>query len=98
MRSRVIGTVTDPMNRLNLLPIPRVENITASEFRKLYLEPNRAVVIKDLASSWPALKKWTPEYFAREFGSLQVKVYNSSFTEAGTSYMSSLKKYPLKNI
>jgi hypothetical protein len=53
-------------------------------------------VIKDLASLWPALKKWTPEYFAREYGSLQVKVYDSSFGRAGTSYMSSLRKIPFR--
>jgi len=84
------------MNQLNLLPIPRVEHITAGEFRRTYLEPNRPVVIKDMASSWPALKKWTPEYFAREYGSLQVKIYDRSFTRAGTSYMSSLRKIPFR--
>jgi len=88
--------VSDPMTQLRLLPIPRVDNVTAAEFQKLYLEPNRAVVIKNLASSWPALRKWTPEYFTREYGSLQVKVYDASFTQAGTSYMSSLKKVPFK--
>jgi hypothetical protein len=84
------------MNQLNLLTIPRVENITAGEFRNAYMEPNRPVVIRDMASSWPALKKWTPEYFAREYGSLQVKIFNSSFIRAGTSYMSSLRKIPFR--
>lgn len=80
------------MSELSLIPIARAANITASEFRKSYLEPERPVVIRDLASTWPALKKWTPEYFAREYGSLQVKVYDRSFIRAGTSYMSSLRK------
>lgn len=80
------------MNQLNLLPVPRVENLRAAEFRELYLEPKRPVVIRDMASSWPALKKWTPEYFSKEYGSLQVKVYDQSFIRAGTSYMSSLRK------
>lgn len=82
--------------RLHLLPIPRVENLTGVEFRASYMEPNRPVVIKDMASSWPAFKKWTPEYLAREYGSLQVKVYNRSFVRAGTSYMSSLRKIPFR--
>jgi Cupin-like domain len=82
------------MNQLNLLPIPRAESLTAKAFRESYLEPNRPVVIKDMATSWPALEKWTPEYFAREYGSLQVKVYDKSFITAGTSYMSSLRKIP----
>lgn len=82
------------MDRLNLVPVPRVEKLSASEFRKSYLEPERPVVITDMASTWPALKKWTPDYFAREYGSLQVKVYDQSFVRPGTSYMSSLRKIP----
>lgn len=82
------------MDRLNLVPVPRVENLSASEFRNSYLEPERPVVITDMASTWPALKKWTPAYFAREYGSLQVKVYDQSFVRPGTSYMSSLRKIP----
>jgi cupin-like protein len=84
------------MSELSLVPIDCAENITASEFRESYLLPNRPVVIKDLAASWPALKKWTPEYFSREYGSLQVKVYDSSFGRAGTSYMASLTKMPFR--
>jgi hypothetical protein len=82
------------MSKLHLLAIPRVKNLAPSEFRNSYLEPKRPVVIKDLASSWPAFKKWTPQYFTAEYGSLPVKVYNSSFARAGTSYMSSLRKIP----
>lgn len=84
------------MSELRLLPIPRVERLATGEFRSSYLEPNRPVVIKDLASSWPALKKWTPQFFATEYGSLPVKVYDSSFARSGTSYMSSLRKVPFK--
>jgi len=84
------------MSELRLLSIPRVEKLAAGEFRSSYLEPNRPVVIKDLASSWPALKKWTPQFFATKYGSLPVKVYDSSFARAGTSYMSSLRKVLFK--
>jgi len=84
------------MNQLKLLPIPRVEKLTASEFRQLYLEPNRPVVITDLTAEWPALRKWTPEFFAREYGSLQVKIYDASFAQPGSSYMSSLRKIPFR--
>lgn len=84
------------MSELRLLPISRVEKLAAGEFPSFYLEPNRPVVIKDLASSWPALKKWSPQFFATEYGSLPVKVYDSSFARAGTSYMSSLRKVPFK--
>lgn len=84
------------MNKLNLLPIPRVENITPPDFQNLYMGPNRPVVFKDLASSWPATKKWTPQYLQQKYGDLRVKVYNASYTEPGKHYMSSLKTMSLK--
>lgn len=84
------------MSQLHLLSIPRVERLAPGEFRRSYLKPNRPVIITDLASSWPALKKWTPEYFATKYGTLPVKVYDKSFARAGTSYMSSLRKIPFK--
>jgi hypothetical protein len=84
------------MSELNLLPVPRMENLSAGEFRSSYVPRNLPVVITDLASSWPASRKWTPQFFAEKYGSLPVKVYNSSFAQAGKSYMSSLKKIPFR--
>lgn len=84
------------MSQLNLVPVPRVENLSASEFRKSYVARNLPVVITDLASSWPASRKWTPEFFFERYGSLPVKIYNGSFAQAGTSYMSSLRKVPFR--
>jgi len=84
------------VNKLNLLPIPRVENITLPDFQNLYMGPNRPVVFKDLASSWPATRKWTPEYLKQKYGDLRVKVYNASYAEPGKHYMSSLKTMSLK--
>lgn len=84
------------MSKLNLLSIPRVENIKAKDFRTLYMELLRPVIIKDLASSWPASRKWTPEYFKEKYGDLQVKVHNARYAHPGKYYMSSLKKMPFK--
>jgi len=84
------------MNKLNLLPIPRVENITPPDFQTLYMGPNRPVVFKDLDSSWPATRKWTPQYLKQKYGDLQVKVYNASYAKPGKHYMTSLKTMPFK--
>jgi hypothetical protein len=84
------------VNQLKLLPISRVENISSGDFRRLYMEPNLPVIIKNMATSWPAFAKWTPEYFARNFGSTPVKVYNASFAQPGMSYMSNVKTVPFK--
>ena len=93
---RVAFTSQLPMNKLNLLPIPRVEKITPSDFQTHYMGPNRPVVFKDLASSWPATRKWTPEYLKQKCGDLQVKVYDTSYAQLGKHYMSSLRKMSFK--
>ncbi len=49
-----------------------------------------------MARSWPALKKWTLDFFKEQHGSKQVKVYNEGFVVAGKSYMSMLKTISLK--
>lgn len=84
------------MKKLNLLPIPRVKNITAADFQASYMEPLRPVIVTDMASSCPALEKWTPQYFTENYGELQVKVYNASFAAPGKSYMSSIKEMRFK--
>ena len=84
------------MNKLKLSSIPRVKNITPSDFQASYMEPLRPVIVADMASSCPALAKWTPQFFAEKYGELPVKVYNASFAEPGTSYMASVKQMPFR--
>lgn len=84
------------MNQLKLQPIPRVENISPGAFRRQYIETDKPVVIKNMAVSWPAATKWTPEFFAKNFGAMPVKVYNAAFARPGTSYMSNLKSMPFR--
>ncbi len=74
--------------KLDLLPIPRVPSLTKAEFRHTYLLPSRPVIMTELACSWPALKKWSPEFFKTRYGERPVRVYNAGFTTPGRSYMS----------
>lgn len=80
---------------IRLAEVDRVQTIARSEFQSSYLRPERPLVIRSLADSWPAREKWTPEFFRREHGHRQVKVYDASFAEPGSTYMSSLRTIPL---
>jgi Cupin-like domain len=84
------------MNKLKLQPIPRVRRIPPADFQALYMESLRPVIVTDMASSCPALEKWTPQYFAENYGELRVKVYNASFAAPGKSYMSSVNEMRFK--
>jgi len=81
---------------LKLTEIDRVKTISREDFSDSYFTPLRPLIIEDIAQSWPALKKWTPDFFKQQHGDKQVKVYNESFVEAGDNYMSQAKSISLK--
>ncbi len=84
------------MPELKLSPIEKVSLIDQKNFSDSYFTPLRPLVIKDLAKTWPASKKWTPDFFKDQYGNKQVKVYDESFVAAGKHYMSKLKTISLR--
>lgn len=54
--------------------IPVAYNITPEKFFQQYYFLNRPVILKDMMNDWPALQKWSPAYFAAQFGHVQVEV------------------------
>lgn len=59
-------------------PIERRTNLTGAEFYTEYALRNRPVVISDALKGWPALGKWTPQFFAENFSGKQVKLRDGS--------------------
>ena len=82
---------------LKLADIDKVATIGHDEFSNSYFIPLQPLIIQDLAKSWPALKKWTPDFFKDQHGNQQVKVYDESFVEAGEHYMTKAKSISLKD-
>ena len=80
---------------LKLAAVDKVSTISRKDFSDSYFTPLRPLIIQDLAKSWPAMKKWTPDFFREKHGSNQVKVYDESFVTAGDNYMSQAKSIPL---
>ena len=54
------------------------------------IDARRPLVIDDLAASWPAMERWTPEHLTRRYGARQVRVYDASFGSPGPGYMGSV--------
>lgn len=50
-------------------------------FVRDYMGKNRPVVVRRATTAWPAMTKWTPQFFKTEFGSRKVQV---SYEEAMT--------------
>ncbi len=61
------------------------ENISREEFRENYQLPQKPVILRGLWKEYPALEKWTIDYFKKELGQIVVGVYNAADTKADRS-------------
>ncbi len=52
--------------------IERRANLSTEEFMKEYVYPNRPVIVTDALRQWKAVGRWTPEFFKREFGDMNL--------------------------
>lgn len=54
--------------------IERRRNLSAPEFLEKYYVTGTPVIVTDLLDNWPAMSRWTPEYFQTNFGDLEVEI------------------------
>jgi hypothetical protein len=68
----------------------RIEEVTSSittkEFESKYLGPQKPVVIRGLAHTQPAGKKWTVDYIRKVCGDVQVDVYDNNNKNSASAY------------
>ena len=69
---------------MQLKPVDVVDSITAEDFKKLYYNVGKPLIIKDLAKKWPAYNKWNWDYFIDNVGESEVGVYNNIKSDSYT--------------
>lgn len=62
--------------------VERRARLAPAEFFERYYFQNRPVVIEGLLEDWPALRSWSPGFFADRFGDAQVEVMAGRDAEA----------------
>ena len=92
---------------MQLKPVDVVDSISSQDFKKLYYNTGKPLIIKDLAKKWPAYNKWNWDYFIDTVGESEVGVYNNiksdSYTPINTAdaymkfgdYLKKVKAGPL---
>ena len=75
------------MSQLHLSPIDRVDDLSKEQFQEYY-RANKPVVFRTFAKGWPALDKWTYDYFKAQQGDIQVPIQEGDFATSGRSYLS----------
>ena len=51
--------------------IERRNKLSYEAFAREYLYPLQPVIVTDVLQKWPAMKRWTPEFFKQEFGGMK---------------------------
>jgi len=69
---------------MQLQAVDTFATLSPADFKKLYYQPMKPVVIKDLAKSWPAYQKWNWDFFIDAVGNKEVGVYNNVKSDAYT--------------
>jgi hypothetical protein len=69
---------------MQLKPVDTFETLSPSDFKTRYYRPMIPVVMKGMSKSWPALNKWTWDYFIDVVGDKQVGVYNNVKSDSYT--------------
>lgn len=69
-----------------LTPIDLVENISPKRFKKDYLRKDRPVILRGLWNDYPALKKWTVDYFKNEMGDTEIGVFDGKMQKEDRSF------------
>lgn len=74
--------------------IDRRSNLSYEEFVREYVKKKRPVIITDAAKDWPALKKWTPEYFRDRYGDVTLPGKSMLVRDMIDEMLSSSKERP----
>ena len=72
------------IDTMQLQAVPTFDEIDPHVFQKQFYEPQKPVVIKNLAKEWPAFDKWNWKYFKELVGNQRVGIYNNIKSDAYT--------------
>ncbi|MGZ3937536.1 MAG: cupin-like domain-containing protein, partial [Flavisolibacter sp.] len=69
---------------MQLQAVPVFEKMDPKQFRNEFYEPQKPVVMKDLARQWSAYTRWNWDYFKELVGDQRVALYNNVKSDAYT--------------
>ena len=82
---------------MKLKPVETVQSISFEDFKHNYLEAGKPLIIKNYASQWEALQKWTYDYFSEKYGDIKVKLYGKWLDNEPTAIeMPPVKQVPFR--
>lgn len=55
-------------------PIERIDPPSPADFERFYVQASRPVILRQAIDHWPAMQRWTNDYFRQRFGAREVPV------------------------
>ena len=68
---------------MTALDIPRRSNLSYEEFAAQYLYPGKPVIVTDALKAWPAVGRWTPDFFKTQFGGMKFTIHDTLRSQIG---------------
>ncbi len=72
---------------MSVVELDKRKGLSAAAFYEAYQKPKKPVVLTDFAARWPAVEKWTFDFFRKNYGHYTVPICDSAFHRAGDGYM-----------
>jgi hypothetical protein len=77
--NNVLSERSDATLRLHPVSEHPASQLSYDDFIVNFVRANRPVVVRGAASAWPAMRRWTPDYFRKRFPDVPVQVsYDSN--------------------
>jgi hypothetical protein len=75
----------------DIIPVPRVRNISPEDFQRNYLRPAKPVVLEGFCASWPAMQGWRFEALEKNYGEFEHPISSKRHGQV-------TEKAPLRNV
>lgn len=62
--------------------VDRRSKLSYDAFAREYLYPLKPVIITDAMQTWPAMRRWTPEFFKQEFGDMTFSINSAEYGQS----------------
>jgi hypothetical protein len=96
LESMMANLATLQARQFDDLTVERRQGLSADEFLSRYYHGSRPVILTDLAADWPALQRWTAEYFAQAHGDAEIEVQSGRNGDPDYEINSPRHKTPMR--
>ena len=70
-----------------IIDVERRTNLSIKDFKKEYLKKGIPVVLEGAAKDWDCCKKWTPEFFKKQYGNDEVPLIDAIYLDQGVKFV-----------